>query len=45
MTINEKFLEGLCSRFELTEERTSELKEISINTVYSRNTRKNNEEK
>lgn len=41
MTINEKnSLEGLCSRFELTEERTSELKEISINTVYSRNTRK-----
>ena len=44
--MKKNFLEGLRSGFELTEERTSELKERSRNTIYSRNTRKkNNEEK
>lgn len=35
-----KFSRGTLERFELSEERTSELKKRSINTTYSRNTRK-----
>ena len=38
--MKKNFLEGLRSGFELTEERTSELKERSRNNIYSRNTRK-----